>query len=1013
MNNFQHHFSLLFFLVLALLGMVQAQVSINETNTDPDPSAMLDVRSIDKGMLLPRMTSTERDAIANPADGLMIYNLDDSCFNYFSGAEWIKDCGRESQASVDKIWKGNAFDLAKDVATDQAGNIYVIGQFHDTIRAGDVELVSTGQADLYVAKFNSAGKILWANSLSGTGSKNPGGISVDAYGNSYVTGNFRIRMILENDTLLSESFSSDVFLAKYDPFGKLVWAKRGGGNSPDAATDIDVDPAGNSYVTGYFRNTFTIESLSLINPVSTSYEVLLMKVDPDGNPIWLERLGGTGDDIGYGIAVDSDGIVYATGSFINSATVGSTTLTSNGNQDVFITSFDAAGGFRWAASSGGPASDRGSTIALDVGGNPYIGGNFEGSVTFGNTSLTSNGLSDFFIHNYDALGVSQWAVGGGSVQADVITSLSLDHADNIYMAGILIDSIFLGNDTLSSTGEIKGFAAKYNPATQVQWAVQDVGPLSSQANGISWNVNGKVVMVGEFRGTSDFGNSTLSVDGTKSSYLWQINEQDGMNANSSISDIQDGDTDPSNELQSLFLSGGELTISGGNSQDLSGLDTDNQTIDNFNLNGTTLSLSLEDDAQADQTVDLSGLDTDNQTIDNFTLSGTTLSLSLEDDAQADQTVDLSGIDTDNQTIDKFNLNGTTLEISLKDDAQADQTVDLSSLGSDDLGNHIANQNLQLNSHYLSGDGDNEGIVIDHAGKVGIGNPTPETILHIGNGGNPILKIDGASNTAGSGPRLRWTEEYSSDFGIEAMFEGVQDVLKFRGLQNGLVSVDNILTIMRNTGNIGIGTDQPQHLMDFGNTLGRKLALYQNTGGTSLYGFGISNNAIEVYAAAGAGDNPDMVIEGSDGNVGIATTDPQSKLHIVNGTDVSPTNHGYLLLGDVSSQNIAIDNNEIMGRNNGSPSILYIQGEGGSTILSGDGGNVGIGTNTPTKAKVEIAGSGSSYTVSGGSGEHNPIARDRTENVGKTLYNSSCCCYPELTNRSHSHHQKRCSSYLAG
>ncbi|MEM7375558.1 MAG: tail fiber domain-containing protein, partial [Bacteroidota bacterium] len=58
-----------------------------------------------------------------------------------------------------------------------------------------------------------------------------------------------------------------------------------------------------------------------------------------------------------------------------------------------------------------------------------------------------------------------------------------------------------------------------------------------------------------------------------------------------------------------------------------------------------------------------------------------------------------------------------------------------------------------------------------------------------------------------------------------------------------------------------------------------------------------------------------------------------------------------------------------------PSILYIQGEGGSTILSGDGGNVGIGTNTPTKAKVEIAGSGSSYTVSGqsrfyGSGGYN-------------------------------------------
>ncbi len=116
---------------------------------------------------------------------------------------------------------------------------------------------------------------------------------------------------------------------------------------------------------------------------------------------------------------------------------------------------------------------------------------------------------------------------------------------------------------------------------------------------------------------------------------------------------------------------------------IDGPNTDNQTIDAFSLSGNTLSLSLEDDGQATQTVDLSSVNTDDQTIDAFSLSGNTLSLSLEDDGQATQTVDLSSVNTDDQTIDAFSLSGNTLSLSLEDDGQAAQTVDLSSVNTDD------------------------------------------------------------------------------------------------------------------------------------------------------------------------------------------------------------------------------------------------------------------------------------------------------------------------------------------
>src|SRR5687767_4578827 len=75
-------------------SIVNAQgVGINPSGNTPDPSAMLDVSSSNKGLLVPRMTTTERNAISNPAFGLMIFNTSTSCFNMWSGASWKQWCG--------------------------------------------------------------------------------------------------------------------------------------------------------------------------------------------------------------------------------------------------------------------------------------------------------------------------------------------------------------------------------------------------------------------------------------------------------------------------------------------------------------------------------------------------------------------------------------------------------------------------------------------------------------------------------------------------------------------------------------------------------------------------------------------------------------------------------------------------------------------------------------------------------------------------------------------------------
>lgn len=87
--------SFILFLILFLPLIIQAQVGINDTGANPDPSAMLDISSTDKGLLAPRMNMAEREAITSPAIGLLVYQTDDKTgFYYFDGTEWIWISGK-------------------------------------------------------------------------------------------------------------------------------------------------------------------------------------------------------------------------------------------------------------------------------------------------------------------------------------------------------------------------------------------------------------------------------------------------------------------------------------------------------------------------------------------------------------------------------------------------------------------------------------------------------------------------------------------------------------------------------------------------------------------------------------------------------------------------------------------------------------------------------------------------------------------------------------------------------
>lgn len=117
-------------------------------------------------------------------------------------------------------------------------------------------------------------------------------------------------------------------------------------------------------------------------------DFFITKLDSTGSPLWAKSFGGSGDSYTNAIALDASGNTYSTGSFSGSITVGNTTLSSGGDTQVFIIKVDSSGS-PVSAESFGNNYAVGYGIAVDPTGSPYTTGEFEGTMTVGSTTLTA------------------------------------------------------------------------------------------------------------------------------------------------------------------------------------------------------------------------------------------------------------------------------------------------------------------------------------------------------------------------------------------------------------------------------------------------------------------------------------------------------------------------------------------------------------------------------------------------------------------------------------------------
>ena len=406
---------------------------------------------------------------------------------------------------------GGTYDGSQGIAVDESGNSYVIGAQFGVQRLepdfnelpGNESCVSQPEAcinypnyNIFIAKYDDGGVLLWTkrtgvavdrHSFNGSFGWD---IGVEGSGNSYVTGFFYGHAVFglgeANETTLASAGadtspirsagSNDIFVAKYNAGGALLWVKQAGGDSDDHGRAIAVDGSGNSYVTGYAGG-----SLFVANYDPTG--ALLWTKQADGVPP-EDALSALGSGRGLDIGVDGSGNSYITGSFTGDATFGpdepnETMLISAGNLDIFMAKFEPAGALGWAGRAGGASDDYGRGIAVHESGNSYVTGDFSGAATFGQgetheTTLTSAGQVDIFVANFDPSGALRWASRAGDASDDHGRSIAVDWSGNSYVTGDFTGSVTFGatpatdlraaratETMLTSTGASDIFLAKY------------------------------------------------------------------------------------------------------------------------------------------------------------------------------------------------------------------------------------------------------------------------------------------------------------------------------------------------------------------------------------------------------------------------------------------------------------------------------------------------------------------------------------------------------------------------
>ncbi len=405
---------------------------------------------------------------------------------------------------------GAAVDVAYSIAVDVNTNAYITGHTFSTNfpLANALQTTNRGGADAFLTRFNANGSgLIYSTYLGGAGGDFARGVAVDGSANAYIVGrtistDFNTRNPLQTNN----RGEFDAFVTKVGLTGQLVYSTYLGGASDDLGFGIAVDSSGNAYVTGDTRST-DFNTKSPLQPANRGgLDAFVTKINGAGAALtYSTYLGGSGEDLGLSIALDTAGNAYITG-YTSSNDFGTRAPiqgTSKGGLEVFVTKVLAdASDLAFNTYFGGNGSDTGNAIAVDNGGNCYI----IGATTSTNLPTrnpiqpTNRGSLDAFVAKFNATGTNiVYSTYMGGTFGDLGKGIAVDLAGSAFITGSTFSDDFPTQTAFQGTNRGGGdaFVARLNAAgTALVYGSYLGGAGSDEAAAITVDTAGNAYVVG-------------------------------------------------------------------------------------------------------------------------------------------------------------------------------------------------------------------------------------------------------------------------------------------------------------------------------------------------------------------------------------------------------------------------------------------------------------------------------------------------------------------------------------
>jgi hypothetical protein len=417
---------------------------------------------------------------------------------------------------------GNTDDVGNGVATDAAGNTIATGMFTGSALFGNTQIVSAGGQDIFVVKYGPSGGFLWVVRAGDVGDDSGYGIATDGSGNIAVAGSFVGNMIIGGVPLTSAG-GTDIFVAVYDPTGSLLWANSAGGPNDDMAAAVATDGSGNVVVTGDYQDTATFDGLQITS--AGAADIFFAKYNPTGALVWVTSAGGVGVDEGWGIAVDGANNVIGTGGYSGAATFAPLPpINSMAGMDAFIAKYNPAGAAVWVKSGASLGTVTGLGVATHgAAGNIVVTGLFIGAASFDGNQITNAGNSDIFLVKYDGTGAFQYLLGIGGLGNDEGSGVTIGGSGNAIVTGVFTGTVDFGSGPVTSAGSDDVFVAKYDPNGAAIWSQQAGGTGSDGGKGVAVTGSGDIATTGYFSGTGTFAGKQLTSIGQLDVFIMKTN----------------------------------------------------------------------------------------------------------------------------------------------------------------------------------------------------------------------------------------------------------------------------------------------------------------------------------------------------------------------------------------------------------------------------------------------------------------------------------------------------------